>query len=788
MMLRFLRLALTSGIVAGCLTPKPSSDTGRDRVHGAAQAPPPPADKLMLWDGDESTQGKSWADCSKKNAGCKAVVLPKDGTGLRGAGLSFHVEGPEWAGFGWNWHGFYPDNAGTDISRFKALSFWIRVDAKTRDKAPDLSGLKVTLSASGHGKKESADVGIGEYAEQLLDGQWHEIVIPLSEFFKDKGKDFDAKSAWEFRIGTYASSPKSFDIYIDEIGFDNRAPAAWVSAPEKREAKKLGGELLQVEAKVDLGSPGNAISPYIYGVSFGDQQMLKEMGVTTRRVGGNENSPYDWRTGFTSLGHDWYFQNRKAPETPHPEQNRWAIAFGEDKKYGIESYLTLPAMGWVAKDDKSFGFPRAAFPDQTEFAGDRPGAGSGMRVPKGAQRGMKSEIWLKAGESHNGKRVSVAEQTDLLKYSIEKSGFGRARNGGIKFVALDNEPMIWHTSHRDMITFQMGYEDYWNHMLPYATRLKQLDPDVQLAAPAEWGWTAYFYSAKDAYWVKTKNGDRWDRERLPEYALKHDKTPFLKWWLQKVGEYRRQNGKALIDICDVHIYSNMKTLEQPRDKQENVPEVMDFRLDSIRSLWDPDYRTKDTWIGDETGGKLAIIRLIKEWIAEGNPGMKFSIGEYEWSGWDGGYDISGAVAQVELFRVFAREGVDMAYYWANPKKNSPVFFAFKLVRNPDGKHSAIGDVLMPSTSSRQHDVEIFATRSSKDRGKLSFVLLNKRVKQGARVKLELSAALPEQQVEPYELSAEDPRAIGALPPRKIGGKTVEVELAPMSVLRFDARG
>ncbi len=75
--------------------------------------------------------------------------------------------------------------------------------------------------------------------------------------------------------------------------------------------------------------------------------------------------------------------------------------------------------------------------------------------------------------------------------------------------------------------------------------------------------------------------------------------------------------------------------------------------------------------------------LIEGWIDEGNPRMKFSVGEYEWSGWDGGHDISGSVAQVEVLRVFAQEGVDMAYYWANPRKNSPVFFAFKMLRNPE---------------------------------------------------------------------------------------------------------
>ncbi len=148
---------------------------------------------------------------------------------------------------------------------------------------------------------------------------------------------------------------------------------------------------------------------------------------------------------------------------------------------------------------------------------------------------------IKPGESHNGKKVSVEEQTDLLKYSIEKGGFGKAAQGGIKYVCLDNEPMIWWTSHRDMISFFMGYQDYWNHMLPHATRLKQIDPDVQIAGPALWGWTAYFYSSKDAHWVKYQNNDKWDRDRLPEHGVRHGKTPFLKWWIAQVGDYKKKN-------------------------------------------------------------------------------------------------------------------------------------------------------------------------------------------------------------------------------------------------------
>jgi sialate O-acetylesterase len=54
------------------------------------------------------------------------------------------------------------------------------------------------------------------------------------------------------------------------------------------------------------------------GEQHGDAEAMHEIGVTMRRQGGN--TAYDWRTGFTSTGADWYFENSKqialAPSSP----------------------------------------------------------------------------------------------------------------------------------------------------------------------------------------------------------------------------------------------------------------------------------------------------------------------------------------------------------------------------------------------------------------------------------------------------------------------------------------
>jgi hypothetical protein len=187
--------------------------------------------------------------------------------------------------------------------------------------------------------------------------------------------------------------------------------------------------------------------------------------------------------------------------------------------------------------------------------------------------------------------------------------------------------------------------------------------------------------------------------------------------------------------------------------------------------------------GRKVGGKLKIIRLMKEWLAECNPGLQTSIGEYNFGGEK---DISGGVAQAELLGVFAREGLDFAFLWFFPTPNSSHWFAYKLYRNPDGKFTAFGDKYLPATVNAPTDVSVHAARDRKS-GKITLVLINKRAAKDASVTLKFNQPLPDQEVVPYEYSAADRMAIGQLPPVKIGGSAVTMALPAMSVMRFDVK-
>jgi hypothetical protein len=179
--------------------------------------------KLMVWDGESGGNAGNWASCNKKGA-CQADLQSSGGAGRDDStGLKFHAVGADWLGFGWNWFNWWPTTAGTDSTKFKNLTFWVKVETEKPELGPDKDSLKVVLAGSGADQKDVSDeVSIESVVPEFADGKWHEVVIPLDKFFVDKGKKFDRSRVWEFRIGHFGLTAKNFTVFVDEIGFDSR--------------------------------------------------------------------------------------------------------------------------------------------------------------------------------------------------------------------------------------------------------------------------------------------------------------------------------------------------------------------------------------------------------------------------------------------------------------------------------------------------------------------------------------------------------------------------------------
>jgi hypothetical protein len=170
----------------------------------------------VLWDGDDVSAGMSWASCDKEGA-CKATFAAAAGEGASGtSGLRLHGEGPGWQGGGWNWFGWYPENAGSDISGYDELRFAVKISGKAKDKTPSAGGISLAFGCS-KDKKNSADASLGKYAANAADGQWHDVSIPLSDFFGGKGAECDARTAWELRVSSWSGTPVDFDLVLDNV-------------------------------------------------------------------------------------------------------------------------------------------------------------------------------------------------------------------------------------------------------------------------------------------------------------------------------------------------------------------------------------------------------------------------------------------------------------------------------------------------------------------------------------------------------------------------------------------
>ena len=213
---------------AGCLCPPCPTAAGAApvTVGGGLNGPPVAAGPvasgthLMLWDGEGAGSGaQGWDSCADPKAGCSKVG-PAPGAGVGGStALKLHGDGAGFLGMGWNLFGWYPANAGIDMTPYSHLTFQIRAESKSPETALDPASVGVLLGCSGN-KNDSATVPVERYAKGFADGKWHKVEIPITAFTKGPGAKFDPTSFWEFRLATWSAAPRHFDIYLDDIALE----------------------------------------------------------------------------------------------------------------------------------------------------------------------------------------------------------------------------------------------------------------------------------------------------------------------------------------------------------------------------------------------------------------------------------------------------------------------------------------------------------------------------------------------------------------------------------------
>lgn len=567
------------------------------------------------------------------------------------------------------WAGLYLATNGTvDGSSYDTLQFWIHGGSQGGQK------LRVILA-------DESQTLLGQTVDvQASAGKWTQVKILLSALGSPAGI-----GGIVFQDTTGAAQPA---FALDDISFVKQGIPPLPTTD---------GPALHIDARANR----HAISEEIYGMNYADEALAAALRLPVRRWGGNSATRYNWKSNIHNVGSDWYFENIPDGE-PVTDGSASDLFIDQDRRTGTRTIMTVPLIGWTAASRSPRNHPYDC----------------GFKVSKyGAQQ--STDQWdsdCGNGVHANGTNITgnaaadTSTQigpsfvTDWVRYLVGK--YGTASNGGVAYYDLDNEPMLWNSTHRDVHPKATSYDEMKTRTWQYGAAVKAADPTAGTLGPVLWGWCAYFYSAVDGC------------SAGQDYAG-HGNKFFVPWYLQQMKAYEQKHAVRILDFLDLHYYPQATgvALSQAGDSSTQA-----LRLRSTRSLWDPSY-IDESWISDTASGGVAVrlIPRMKAWVAANYPGTGLAVTEYNWGALN---HINGALAQADVLGIFGREGLDLATLWGPPAPSDPGAFAFRMYRNYDGAKHGFGDVSTKAVSGNQGKLAVYAAERSADKA-LTVMVINK---------------------------------------------------------------
>jgi hypothetical protein len=474
----------------------------------------------------------------------------------------------------------------------------------------------------------------------------------------------------------------------------------------------LSASLVQGQAagpalQVDANAAQHAIDPNIYGMNFADTALANAVRLPINRWGGNSTTRYNWQNDTSNHASDWYFEN-----IPEDNANPGALPNGsaadrfisDNISTNTQTLLTIPMIGWTPKsrtapgDPYDCGFNVDTYGPQNSIDDPwQPQCGDGIE-PDGST--------FITGNDPTDTSIAIGPSFVQAWMNHISNHLGA---GAVHYYNLDNEPSIWHETHRDV--FPIGLHDYdlRDRTYAYAAAIKATDPSALTLGPVEYGWTGYFYSGFD----QSQPGNWW--ENPPDHIAHGD---LVQWYLEQMKAYQTAHGVRILDYFDLHYYPSADgvTLSPAGDAATQAR-----RLRTTASLWDPTY-IDESWIGDPSQAirEVNLIPRMHDWVDTYYPGTKLAISEYNFGGLE---HINGALTQADVLGIFGREGLDLATLWDPPTISQPGAYAFRMYRNYDGAGSGFGETSVSAISADQSKLSIYAAKRVD--GALTLMIINK---------------------------------------------------------------
>ena len=238
------------------------------------------------------------------------------------------------------------------------------------------------------------------------------------------------------------------------------------------------------------------IDPNIYGVAHATTAQLNDLNTPLNRNGGNNTTRYNWQLNADNRGNDWYYESIADSSATAGERGDTFIA--NARAANAKAMLTIPLIDWVAKvgpgRSKLAGFSIAKYGAQT---------GNDWQWFPDAGNGVRTNGQFVTGNDPNDANVpsNAVFQQGWVQHLVGRWGTNAA--GGLRYYILDNEPSIWHSTHRDVRPTGATMDEIRNRMVDFAAKIKAVDPSALVVGPEEWGWSGYFYSGYDQQYGST---------------------------------------------------------------------------------------------------------------------------------------------------------------------------------------------------------------------------------------------------------------------------------------------
>jgi hypothetical protein len=450
---------------------------------------------------------------------------------------------------------------------------------------------------------------------------------------------------------------------------------------------------------VDAGQLTHPISPMVYGISVAPVEVVASLQAGINSWGGNPNTRYNWEIGNAwNAGRDYYYRNGNY----NIPSGNVADGFIEGTlDAGAEVRLSVPTLGWVAKNDD---LDTCSFPLPDGSCGDAAGASC-----------------LNPGEIADPTFANVSTDTNFvlgwLRHIYDTMGFD------VRIIAMDNEPELWGITHYDVHPECTTYQEILDKYLEYASVIRQEFPEVELAGPVTCCWY-YYWNSAGGFTDKLLNGNQ----------------DFLPWFLDQVWAYDTENNIQTINVLDIHYYPD-GLFNEDVDQDTSA-----HRMRATRSLWDSAY-VDESWINEP----IYLIPRMQNLIAEHYPELKLGISEWNFGGWG---HMNGALAVADVLGILGREDVYYANYYGYPEIGTPEFFSFKIYTNYDDRGGKFGDTSVQTEVENPDQVAAFAAIDS-ETSNLHLMLINKNPTETLEVQLDLSGYSTPSNTTLYRYSEEE---------------------------------